>query len=208
MRWNVWVLFLVFETSACLNPGPAVLYVLSQALARGTLASVWANCGILAGNTIYFILSATGLGAILLASHSVFSAIRWIGAGYLVYLGVSAFIGKSRTLSVAKPAAAPTSGMRAFLNGMILQLSSPGAIVFFAALLPQFVDPSRSVARQVGILAITSVSIEFCVLLGYGALAGRMTRMAAQPRFASLTNRVAGTMLIFAAARIVWMTSA
>src|SRR5579872_2348868 len=84
----------------------------------------------------------------------------------------------------------------------------PGAIVFFAALLPQFVDLSRSVARQVGILAITSVSIEFCVLLGYGALAGRMTRMAAQPRFASLTNRVAGTMLIFAAARIVWMTSA
>jgi threonine/homoserine/homoserine lactone efflux protein len=185
-----------------------VLYVLSQALARGTLASIWANWGILAGNTIYFVLSAAGIGAIVLASPPVFAAIRWIGAAYVVYLGVTAFIGKSRTLSVAKPDAVPVSPTRAFVNGMLLQLANPGAIIFFAALLPQFVDPSGSIARQVAILTITSVSIEFCVLLGYGALAGRMARMAAQPRFARLTNRIAGTMLIFAAARIVWVTSA
>jgi len=185
-----------------------VLYVLSQALARGTLASVWANLGILSANIVYFILSALGVGAILLASHSVFGAIRWIGAAYLVYLGVTAFIGKSRVLSVAKPDAAPVSGVRALLNGMILQLSSPGAIIFFVALLPQFVDPSRSVAHQVAILAVTSVTIEFCVLLGYGALAGRATQIASQPRFAKVTNRVSGTMLIVAAGRILLMTSA
>jgi homoserine/homoserine lactone efflux protein len=192
------------ETSACLSPGPAVMLVLSQALARGTLASIWANVGILAGNTMYFILSGTGVGAIVLASHSLFSAIRWVGAAYVIYLGITAFFGKSKVLSVAKPDSAPVSGPHVFLNGMILQLASPGVIIFFVAVLPQFVDPAGSVARQVAILALTSVSIEFCVLVGYGALAGRMTHLAVQPRFAMLTNRVAGTMLIIAAARIVF----
>lgn len=189
MRWDTWIVFVTTETAACFSPGPAVLYVLSQALEHGTLASIWANCWILAGNTIYFILSAMGLGAILLASHYMFEAIRWIGAAYLVCLGVRAFLGKSRKLSVTKPDAAP--GMRVLL-----------------ALLPQFVDPRRSVAPQVAILAATSVAIEFCVLLGYGALAGRVTAMATRPRFAMLTNRVAGLMLIFAAARMMLMTSA
>jgi homoserine/homoserine lactone efflux protein len=87
---------------------------------------------------------------------------------------------------------------------MILQLASPGALIFFAALLPQFVDAAGSMAHQVAILAVTSVTIEFCVLVGYGALAGRMMRLAAQPRFARLTKRVAGTMLIIAAVRIVF----
>lgn len=206
MRWETWIVFVIFETAMCLSPGPAVLFVLSQALARGTPASIWSNVGILAGNTLYFILSATGLGAILLASHSLFSAIRWVGAAYVIYLGITAFFGKSKVLSVAKPDSAAVSGPRVFLNGMILQLASPGALIFFAALLPQFVDASRNVAHQVAILAVTSVAIEFCVLVGYGTLAGRMTRLAAQLRFARLTNRVAGTMLIIAAVRIVFFT--
>lgn len=206
MRWEIWTVFVITETAMCLTPGPAVMLVLSQALARGTLASIWSNVGILAGNTIYFILSATGLGAILLASQDLFSAIKWIGAAYLIYLGISAFFGKSSVLSAAKPDCTPVAGPRMFINGLILQLASPGALVFFAALLPQFVDPTRTIARQVAILAVTSVGIEFCVLVGYGTLAGRMTRLAAQPRFASLTNRVAGTMLIIAAVRIVFFT--
>ena len=96
MRWETWIVFVIYETAMCLSPGPAVLLVLSQALARGTLASLWSNVGILTGNTIYFILSATGLGAILLASHGLFSAIRWVGAAYIIYLGITAFFGKSK----------------------------------------------------------------------------------------------------------------
>jgi threonine/homoserine/homoserine lactone efflux protein len=78
---------------------------------------------------------------------------------------------------------------------------SHGADIFHP-LLPQFIDARHATARQVAILALTSVSIEFCVLAGYGAIAGRMTRLAAQPRFAKLTNRIAGTMLIAAGAGI------
>jgi len=196
--WQAWALFAVTEAALCFTPGPAVLLVVSQGLARGTLASVWSNLGILAGNTFYFALSATGLGAVLLASYELFSTIRWLGAAYLIWLGVAAFRGRSRVFSVAPAAGTPQAAGRMFLNGVVLQVASPKALVFFTALLPQFIDPRGSVLAQVTILAVTSVVIEFAVLLAYGATAGRMTALAARPRFGTVANRVAGSMLITA----------
>jgi threonine/homoserine/homoserine lactone efflux protein len=198
MSWEIWALFAVTETGLCFTPGPAVMLVLSHGLARGTVSSIWANLGILAGNTMYFALSATSLGAIVLASYELFSVIRWMGAAYLVWLGITAFIGKSKILSVSPSTSTRAHGGRTFVNGFVLQASNPKALVFFTALLPQFIDPRASVVTQVTILAVTSVVIEFSVLLAYGALAGRLTGIARRPRFATLANRIAGSMLIAA----------
>jgi threonine/homoserine/homoserine lactone efflux protein len=133
-----------------------------------------------------------------MASYDLFSLIRWIGAGYLVWLGVMAFIGKSSVIAVAPMAAVPTSPWRTFGNGLVLQVSNPKALVFFTALLPPFIDPRGSVLAQVAILGVTSVVIEFFVLLAYGALAGRLTSVATRPRFQIVANRVAGGMLVAA----------
>jgi homoserine/homoserine lactone efflux protein len=197
MSWEIWALFAVTETVLCFTPGPAVLLVLSQGLARGTALSVWSNLGILAGNTMYFVLAGTSLGAVLLTSYDLFSLIRWVGAAYLVWLGVTAFVGKSPVLSVV-PSSTPARAWRIFVNAFVLQASNPKALVFFTALLPQFIDPRGRVGGQVAILAVTSVVIEFFVLLAYGALAGRLTALAKRPRFATLANRIAGSMLITA----------
>jgi threonine/homoserine/homoserine lactone efflux protein len=195
---ETWALFVVTETLLCLTPGPAVLLVLSQGLARGTRASVAANVGILGGNAVYFALSGTGLGAVLVASYEVFSAIRWLGAGYLVWLGVMAFAGRSRALSVTAASGPPVGWGRMFANGFVLQVANPKALVFFVALLPQFIDARGAVVAQVLILGVTSVIIEFFVLLAYGAAAGRATALASRPRFRTLANRLAGSMLIVA----------
>ena len=198
MTWEIWALFVVTETGLCLTPGPAVMLVLSQGLARGAVSSIWANLGILAGNTMYFALSATSLGAVLMASYGLFSVIRWAGAAYLIWLGVSAFMGRSRVLSMSPKSDAPARGGRIFVNGFVLQASNPKALVFFTALLPQFIDPRASVITQVTILGATSVVIEFFVLLAYGGLAGRFTAIASRPRFRTLANRIAGSLLIAA----------
>lgn len=189
-------MFFVVETALCLTPGPAVLLVLSQALTRGSSKAVWSIGGIIAANTLYFVLSATGIGAILLASYKLFFAIKWVGAAYLVWLGVSAFFGKSKVLSVGRDERAPVSSGRMFLNGFILQMANPKALVFFTALLPQFINPKAAVIPQVAILALTSVVVEFFVQLFYALLAGRVTHLATQPRFAAITNRIAGSLLV------------
>jgi homoserine/homoserine lactone efflux protein len=196
MTWTTWFMFFVVETALCFTPGPAVLLVLSQALTRGSAQAVWSIGGIIAANTVYFVLSATGVGAILLASYDLFFAIKWIGAAYLVWLGVTAFFGKSKVLSIRRDERPPASGYRMFLNGFILQMANPKALVFFTALLPQFINPKAAIIPQVAILALTSVVVEFFVQLFYAVLAGRVTHLATQPRFAAITNRIAGTLLV------------
>jgi homoserine/homoserine lactone efflux protein len=197
MNWTVWWLFVPVETVLCLTPGPAVLLVLATALRRGPRASIGSTLGILSANTIYFALSATGLGALLLASYRIFFLIKWVGAAYLIYLGVKALLSKSGAFGNPEtPSQSSRSSPRLFMDGLLLQLSNPKAIVFFAALLPQFIDPKGDLVLQVLVLGITSVVIESVVLLCYGLAAGRASAVAREPRYARWTNRVSGVLLI------------
>jgi homoserine/homoserine lactone efflux protein len=197
MSWETWVLFLITETVLCLSPGPAVLLVLSQALTRGARGSMLSSAGILSANTLYFVLSATSLGALLLASYDLFFLVKWIGAAYLIYLGASAFFEKTSVLVVARDAGAGEAGTwELFGNGFVLQAANPKNLLFFAAIVPQFIDMTRPLGLQIAILGVTSVGLEFFILLGYGLLASRATRLATQQKFVAWTNRLAGSMLI------------
>ena len=198
MELKTWLLYVATETVLCLTPGPAVLFVVSQGLARGARASVWANLGINAGNMIFFALSAAGLGALLLASHELFLAIKWAGAAYLAWLGVTTFFGRSPMLSVKPAGGRAYDGPRVLLNGAALQLANPKALLFFTALLPQFIDPGRDVLAQFALLAVTGMTIEFSVQLVYGLAAGRMAAVATRPHLAIWANRVAGTLMVAA----------
>ena len=204
MRWETWSLFFLTETALCLTPGPAVLFVLSQGLGGGAAASIRANLGILTGNALYFLLSATGLGAILLASYDLFFCIKWVGAAYLVWLGIRALRATSTVLAAES---SPVSG-RVFARAFAVQASNPKAIVFFTALLPQFIDPAGDVPVQVAILAATSIAVEFSVLAMYGTFASRLSRLARQPRVAALFERTAGVLLIGAGLRMATLRRA
>lgn len=198
MNWTTWWLFAATEAVLCLTPGPAVLFILSSALKSGTRKSLASNAGILAANMVYFALSATGLGALLAASFDLFSTVRWIGAAYLIFLGLRTLLGKRNALAAGGSIERPP--LRMFGDGFLLQASNPKSILFFTALLPQFIDPRLAIVPQVAILAATSAVIEFFVLLGYGAAAGQASELARQPQYAAWTNRVAGVLLIGAGA--------
>jgi len=197
MNWTLWWLFVPTETVLCLTPGPAVLLVLATALRRGWAASVASILGILSANAAYFALSATGLGAVLLASYRTFFLIKWAGAAYLIYLGIVSIVSKSDSWN--NPEVEPVanhSARRLFVNGLVLQLSNPKAIVFFVALLPQFIDAKGDVILQVIVLGLTSILIESLVLLCYGMAAGRAMAVACQARYSRWTSRVSGVLLI------------
>ena len=192
MTFKTWLLFLVMETALSLSPGPAVFYVVSQG-ARGALRRLApAALGIIAATAIYFSLSATSLGAIIAASARFFAIAKWVGAAYLIYLGVKALrsAGSSHAvdLGVSLPAE-KGDRRRVFLGALTLQLANPKALLFFLALLPQFIDPTRAVVPQMLILAATSMLPEFCILVSYGWLAHRALHASAKFGMSRNMNR-------------------
>ena len=198
MNWETWALFVVTASIISLTPGPAVLFVLSQAVRRGPATSVWASLGILSANAIYYALSATSLGAVIVASYDLFFWIKWLGAGYLIYLGLQCFFGKHRAATLPELRGGIASGWKAWRDGVLMQLANPKALLFFVAVLPQFVDPDRSLGLQIVILGISEILVEFCILFAYGQLAGRALSAARNPHFERMTTRIAGGLLIAA----------
>lgn len=200
MTWQLWLLFVMTEAVLSLTPGPAVLFVLSQAVQRGPAKSVWASCGILSANAMYFVLSATSLGAVIVASYRLFFLIKWIGAAYLIYLGLASFFGRHSVLSLPEEKSETRSGARILRDGFVLQAANPKALLFFTAILPQFINAHHDVAFQILVLGVSSVVVEFIILFCYGQLAGRALAAARNPRFEKVTNRIAGSLLIGAGA--------
>ena len=165
MTLQTWLLFCVTETVLCFMPGPAVLFVLATALRRGFPSAIAAAAGILAGNTFYFALSATGIAAVIVASHAVFGAVKWAGAAYLVWLGVRMLA--ARADGAGQPGAAPRKdhhAERVFTRAFVVQAANPKALIFFIALLPQFINPAGGVPWQILVLGISSVVIELSLI--------------------------------------------
>ena len=203
MTLEIFLAFCAIELVLCLTPGPAVIYVISTALARGPRAGLAGAFGIVVGNTLYFVLSALGVAAVILASNAVFTVLKWIGAGYLVYVGARMLLARREqpvTLR-SEPVA------HAFARGFAVQAANPKALAFFVALLPQFIDPTASVALQVLILGLASQVIEIAVLALYVWLTGRAQQLVGG-RFAIVVERLAGGFLIAAGARLALVRTA
>jgi threonine/homoserine/homoserine lactone efflux protein len=195
MTFATWLVFTLTETALCFTPGPAVLFVFAYGLRFGGPKSLWANAGILTGNAFYFIVSATGLGMLIHASHTAFQVVKFAGAAYLVVTGLRMIFGKASALDAGASDATTVRGPVILGRGFVLQAANPKALIFFTALLPQFVTPNRPIAAQLLILGVTSIVLEFFVLALYGYLAAQLSRLGQSPRFARRLNVAAGSML-------------
>ena len=143
-------------------PGPAVLLVVGLSMRQGFRIGFMATLGVLSTNAVFFTLSALGIGALIVASATLFTIIKWVGAAYLVYLGVGMIMplakrlwqrrsfGEGLDLSEAKAAAptVPQTVVKSFWQGFALQASNPKNILFFVAILPQFISPDGDVVTQ------------------------------------------------------------
>jgi homoserine/homoserine lactone efflux protein len=196
MSFATWLTYATLCAVFAMSPGPAVILTMTQSMAKGVRAGAGVIAGVEIGNTIYFALSGFGLGAVLATSETAFVTIKYLGALYLIYLGIL-------TLRNAPRAANPEDGAGQPLwrapvtQGLVNQLGNPKAILFYTALFPQFVDyHSGSLIGQLVILALTDIVIEVPILLGYAAVAARGRRLLGHSQGAVWRERIAGIALI------------
>ncbi|HIQ14010.1 MAG TPA: LysE family translocator [Leucothrix sp.] len=192
------LLFFVTTFVVVLSPGPAVIAVTTESASNGFKRSLWVILGIAVANALFFILSAMGIVTLILASDVMFTIIKWAGVAYLLYLGLSAIFGRSGTLNINSENKNKTSSYKIFLKGFILEISNPKALLYFSALLPQFIDISRSIAPQVATLGAITFMLDFVCYSSYAYLGWKSSNAGLKPFVVNIINKTAGSMLIFA----------
>jgi homoserine/homoserine lactone efflux protein len=194
MPLEAWLLYVATCFAATLTPGPAVLMTMSVGLRGGALAATWTGTGVCAANAIWITLSVAGLSAVMLASATLFLVLKWAGALYLIYVGLRLIL--KRGAGHATVGAGTASARGAFARGFAVQMTNPKAMIFFGALVPQFVTPGEPLLVRGLILAVTLIVIEQLVLAGYGTLAAQGSRLAGRERWTLITEKTSGALMV------------
>lgn len=196
MDLHVWLAFVAASTALLLIPGPTVLLVLSYAISQGKRVALATVAGVALGDLIAMSASLAGLGALVLASATLFTALKWLGAVYLVYLGIKLIRSASTTSSGDGTALAPTRTRNVFGNAATVTALNPKSIVFFIAFVPQFLTLDRPLLPQFAILIFTFVGLAALNALAYALLAHRLRSMVTRPSILAWFSRLGGGALI------------
>lgn len=165
--------FIIAATVLIVVPGPAVLYIVARAIEQGRLAGLTSVLGIATGELIHAIAAAIGLSAILATSALAFSIVKYLGAIYLIYLGITTLLKKPVPQNTQVDPAKPL--IQIFRQGIIVSVLNPKAALFFLAFLPQFADPSRgAIPAQIMLLGLIFVAIALVSDGTYALLAGQI----------------------------------
>lgn len=197
MSLNTWLVYVAAVFVLTVTPGPSVLMTVSTSVNRGFRQAVLAALGSTIAIVCIMGLSAVGLGAILSTSELLFSVLKWAGAAYLAYLGITSLLSPNRNLLLSEQV--EPMQPRSFVRGFLVGASNPKALVFFTALFPQFIDPAHPQLPQFLVLCCTFVAFEFFWLLTYAALGSRAKRWLQQPGRAVAFNRATGGVFLLAA---------
>lgn len=201
MALEVIIPFLLVSLLATATPGPSVLYVLSAGLSGGTRGYGQGAIGILCADAIYFLLSMAGLGTFLLASYQLFMLVKWLGAAYLVWLGLRLlWLALVRPENVAIDSSKAPARARWFSGGFTVHAANPKALLYFGSIVPQFLRPGDAILPQVVTLGILHLLTALTVLSAYGYFAARIRVYASTPWFSRTLNAASGSLLIAAGA--------
>jgi threonine/homoserine/homoserine lactone efflux protein len=191
MTLSSWLLYLAAVLVLTVTPGPSVLMCVSTSVNLGARKAMLASLGSTSAIVGLMSLSALGLGAALAASETLFTTLKWLGAVYLAWLGISSLLSSASEITVAEGDAA-ASGPRLFGRGFLVGASNPKALLFFTAFFPQFIDPAAPQMQQFLILGGTFVAFELFWLMFYASFAARLAPWLRAPGRARWFNRLAG----------------
>lgn len=212
MSLELWLAFVAASAILLAIPGPTILIVVSYALGHGRRAALSTVAGVALGDFTAMTCSMLGLGALLATSAMLFTALKWLGAAYLVWLGIklwrapptlaAAELGAEAGGDLAGPALRP---WRMFGHAYVVTALNPKSLVFFVAFLPQFLDLTAPLAPQMIVLEATFVTLAALNALAYALAASAARTQIRRPSVQRAVNRVGGSLLIGAGvAAVTW----
>lgn len=192
MELSVWITYLVATIILSVSPGPGVFSSLAAGLNHGFRRGMWNAVGMQVANFTLMIIVSVGLGAILLASENLFNAVKWGGVAYLVWLGIATWRSEPHHFDARADAPRGQDSRKVFLKGFFVNLTNPKGIIFYVAVLPQFIDVARPQFVQYAILGLTTLVVDMVVMAGYIGLAARVLAVMKDPSHLRWVNRILG----------------
>lgn len=191
---ELWLAFALAAAAVIAIPGPTTLMVLGHTVSNGWRMGAISLIGVTLGDICAITLSVLGFSALLTTSAEAFTAMKWIGAAYLVYLGIQLW--RAPPMEITPTHEKRSTARSAITQTFIVTLLNPKGILFFAAFLPQFIDPARPLWPQVIVLMLTFDVIAAAIQGGYIFAMGRARNRIASPRVLKNMNRAGGAMLV------------
>jgi threonine/homoserine/homoserine lactone efflux protein len=193
--FTAWLSFTLISLVILITPGITVAYIISQSLTHGKKAAIPLSSGVVLGDLACFIASVLGVGALLVAYPSLNTMIKFAGAAYLIYLGVSSLLAKGDN-SMIEAAGIQYSAVTLFKNTFFITFLNPKGILFFGAFFPQFIDQQQSLVLQTGILGSTFVALAMCTSLSFSLACAAIQSWPAMAKFKANFHYVSGFMLV------------
>lgn len=205
MNFDLWLAFLMACIILAVSPGAGAVNTVSIMIKYGLRGSLISNLGLQVGNIFNISVVGAGLGALLVQSEAMFFVIKWVGALYLIYLGVQKFR-ETPNYCTELDSRHDASIWKVFIQSIFVNVTNPKSIVFLVALLPQFIEPTVPHIRQILILGSTLVIVDMTVMVGYALLASKFSHLIRNRRHVIIQNRIFGCVFIGAGALLVVVT--
>jgi len=191
-----WLLFVIASTAVICMPGQDLILVLTRSLSQGALAGAYTSLGVSAGLLVHTLLATVGVGALVTASELLFNIMKWMGAIYLLYLGIIVF--RTKAEAVIFNTVSKRSNPKLFLDGAISNIANPKIAIFFFAFLPQFINPSSTnTPLSIFVLGIGFAFLTFVIKGSLGYFSGQLSaRIRQKPHYLTRTHQVSGIVLI------------
>ena len=197
MNFATWITFFIACWAISLSPGPGAIASMSAGLNQGFRRGYFQVFGLVLGIWTQVIVVAAGLGALIAASATAFTVLKFLGAGYLVWVGISQWRASDKPLVAATDAPALTR-KQLVVRGWAINAVNPKGTVFLLAVVPNFIDLAQPLAPQYLVIMLTLSFTDLVVMAGYTALASRVLRAMNQPHHVRLMNRTFGGLFVVA----------
>ncbi len=197
MTLAVWLGFLLAAILIAVTPGPGAVLSISTGMRHGYWSALTAILGLQAAILVHLVIVAIGFGALIATSETAFFVTKLIGAGYLVWLGIQKWRAPPNPVDVDR---LPVQHAGLFIQGLLVNLTNPKAIIFVGALVPQFIDPGRAQLPQYLLIAATLCATDIVVMSAYALTGRRLGRWLHDPQAIRAQNRVFGGLFVSAGA--------